>query len=387
MTGHSYTLNSATQALAMLPIPAIDADALSVYDRIAENLTTPENAITEVAAVVRYGHAQGQFSDAQIEGVTATAHGITQATTLAAALLDRLCREAMQSALSHLDHAGLRATEHNGLDLILKTESAYDCGVSLNIEHAHMLRVGECTDFYSDDLPGHLRDLANAAITALADMAPLCCLAQECMTYDDFWLLQYACGHSTTLSSLAEEWHCEGVPSWPDAVAQVRQEAVTMGEDADEQVAELKLVWPRIDPDAEIAVTKADPATIACLADAAEQGEHDHPLIDFARGIARLSERLRPIINHPDTPFDQAAIMPLLMIVTRDDELAFTEEHAQMMMQGDEGPSVMFSLIDSTPWPLLRDVLGACYAQALAFEALPDYGLCRHYDNQETDHA
>lgn len=387
MTGHAYTLNSATQALAMLPIPAIDADALSVYDRIAENLTTPENAIIEVAAVLRYGHAQGQFSDAEIECVAATAHGITQATTLAADLVDRLCGEAMQCALSHLDGAGLRAPKQNGLDLILKTESNYEGGVYLAIEQAHMLRLGECTAFFSDDLPRELHDLADAAFWALARLAPLCGHARECMSYDEFWLLQYLCGHSHTLSSLTEEWHIEGIPSLAEATTQVRLEAQSMGEDADEQIAELNRIWPRLDPDAQITAPKAEPDTLDRLADAAEQGGHDHSLIGYARAIARLSERLRPIIDHPETPFDQGGLMPLLMLVTNEDEFAFTEEHAQMMMQGDEGPSVSFTLDDNAPWSLLRDALGACYAQALAFEALPDYGLCDHYHHQENDHA
>ncbi|MES1933270.1 hypothetical protein T35B1_11702 [Salinisphaera shabanensis T35B1] len=387
MTGHAYTLNSATQALAMLPIPTIDSDALSVYDRIAESLTAPGDAINEVAAVLRYGHAQGQISDVQIEGITATVQGVTRATTLAADLLDRLCREAMQCALSHLDNAGLRAPKHNGLDLILKTESDYEGGVCLNIEHAHMLRLGECTAFFSDDLPSELRDLADAAIWALTRLAPLCGHARECMTYDEFWLLQYLCGHSNTLSSLTEEWHIEGVPSLDEATAQVRQEARSMGEDADEQVAELNRIWPRLDPSAEIAVPKADPAALQRLADAAEQGGHDHQLIGYARAIARLSERLRPITDRPNTPFDQGGIMPLLILVTNEDEHAFTDEHGQMMMQSDEGPSVSLSLDDNAAWPLLRDTLGACYAQALAFEVMPEYGLCDHYHHQENDHA
>ena len=79
--------------------------------------------------------------------------------------------------------------------------------------------------------------------------------------------------------------------------------------------------------------------------------------------------------------------MPLLILVTNEDEHAFTDEHGQMMMQSDEGPSVSLSLDDNAAWPLLRDTLGACYAQALAFEVMPEYGLCDHYHHQENDHA
>lgn len=191
MTGRAYTLNCATQALAMLPIPVIDADAMSIYDRTAENLTSPSHEIADVAALVRYGRAQGQITTAQIGGVSCSVAGITHTGSLAGDLRDRLCREVMVSARAHIAAIGLHCND------------ASDLGLS--IEHAHMLRVGDITPFCGDELPGELYHLTRGAIAVLYALSPLCGQAAESLQYDDFWLLQHACGYSAVLAHLAEE--------------------------------------------------------------------------------------------------------------------------------------------------------------------------------------
>jgi len=394
MTGQAHTAPCVAHGLAVLPMATPDADFMACYDRIAENLTRPRDALALAAGVVLNAHSTGQISDHELAGVSASRHGITLTAELASHVLHRLLDDAVNTARLLLDRAGMIQPEDSGIDLIAELSADYGHGsVTLDISLASNCRLVEMDDFMGDELPAPLRRLANAALYRLSLIGPLCSYVLVLMAEDEMAPLGRLHAECPELMDIVERWCFEGCPDWEEAQAEVHDYAASEGIETDDATDMLNRAWALLHSDPtdghpELQSVPTDDQ-INALIQAAQACGHDHALIGFARAVVALDQALTDLLApHEDTVQVEADMSCLmLMISTTVHEYRYAADQADMTMNGGENPRVTVATREDADTSALRDVLASYYAQSLAFEAIFASGLCQHHTDPSPAHT